>query len=182
MHVYMDRSGDAVKMQNTRNIDELGTALVELMSFLNSPQRDDALLCEAGVTLDRALFPLLVGLGLKGPLGVAELADRVGRDHTTVSRQLAKLESLALVDRCEPGMDRRRRAARLTEDGQRIVHAISQARRRLLSQALAAWSDTERAELATSTRRFADALAAFAQTRAISAAAPSGSAARVGHG
>ena len=73
--------------------------MLDLLGFLNSPQRDDALLREAGVDLDRALFPLLVILGVRGALGVAELADQVGRDHTTVSRQLAKLESLDLVAR-----------------------------------------------------------------------------------
>ena len=80
-------------MHNTRDVEALGAALVELIGFLNSPQRDDALLREAGVALDRALFPLLVRLGMSGPLSVAGLADQVGRDHTTLSRQLAKLDS-----------------------------------------------------------------------------------------
>jgi DNA-binding MarR family transcriptional regulator len=152
-----------VKVQNTRNFDRLGRALVELISFLNSPQRDDALLREAKVSLDRALFPLLVRLGMQGPLGVAELADQVGRDHTTVSRQLAKLESLGLVERCEGEADRRRRAARLTRGGKKIVQAITLARRRLLSQALADWSEADRAVLASLLRRFADTLTEFAR-------------------
>ena len=53
-------------------------ALMDLVGFLNSPQRDDLLLREAGVSLDRALFPLLVRIGAQGPLGVAELAAMVG--------------------------------------------------------------------------------------------------------
>jgi DNA-binding MarR family transcriptional regulator len=93
---------------------------------------------------------------------VAELADQVGRDHTTVSRQLAKLESLDLVAR-ESGDDRRRRAADLTPAGKKIVRAITQARRRLLSKALAHWSEADRAALATLNRRFADALMGFAR-------------------
>ena len=152
-------------MQNTRDLDLLGAALVELIGFLNSPQRDDALLREAGVSLDRALFPLLVNLDIAGPLGVAALADRVGRDHTTVSRQLAKLESLALIKRCDTEADRRRRAAQLTVSGEAIVEAIRKARRRLLSQALADWSKPDQAALATMSRRFANALTAFALTR-----------------
>ena len=145
-------------MQNTRNLDMLASAMLDLLGFLNSPQRDEALLKEAGVRLDRALFPLLVILGARGGLGVAELADQVGRDHTTVSRQLAKLESLGLVARCE-GHDRRRRAAELTAAGKKTVRAITQARRRLLSKALAHWSETDRAALADLNRRFAEALA-----------------------
>lgn len=149
-------------MRNTRNVDMLASAIIELLGFLNSPRRDDALLREAGVDLDRALFPLLVILGARGALGVAELADQVGRDHTTVSRQLAKLESLALIARRE-GDDRRRRAAALTPAGKRIVKAITQARQRLLSKALARWSEADRTALAALNRRFADALIAMAR-------------------
>ena len=185
IHAYIAATGGAVKVQNTRNMDRLGDALVELISFLNSPQRDDALLREAGVSLDRALFPLLVGLGMKGPLGVAELADRVGRDHTTVSRQLAKLESMTLIERCATDADRRRRAARLTAEGRAIVEAITEARRRLLTRALARWSEADRAALAGTFRRFVDALQDLALargSRAPSAATPSGSAPRGDHG
>ena len=153
-------------MQNTRNSDMLASSLIDLIGFLNSPQRDDALLREAGVDLDRALFPLLVILGRRGALGVAELADQVGRDHTTVSRQLAKLESLDLVARSESDADRRRRAAQLTRGGTKIVQAITQARRRLLSKALAGWSAADRAALANLNRRFADSLMDFARERA----------------
>jgi DNA-binding MarR family transcriptional regulator len=161
----MPLPGDRVKVHNTSNIDGLASALIDLVSFLNSPQRDDALLREAEVTLDRALFPLLVRLGMRGPLGVAELADQVGRDHTTVSRQLAKLESLNLVERCDSPADRRRRAARLTLAGETVVQAITEARRRLLSAALAAWSEADRTALASLNRRFADALIGFARER-----------------
>jgi DNA-binding MarR family transcriptional regulator len=143
-------------------LDALAGAMLDLLGFLNSPQRDDALLCEAGVSLDRALFPLLVILGARGSLGVAELADQVGRDHTTVSRQLAKLESLDLVAR-QDGDDRRRRAAALTSAGKKIVRAITQARRRLLSKALAHWSEADRASLAALNRRFANALMVMAR-------------------
>jgi DNA-binding MarR family transcriptional regulator len=154
-----------VKVYNTRNMDRLASSLIDIIGFLNSPQRDDALLREAGVSLDRALFPLLVRLGARGPLGVAELAGQVGRDHSTVSRQLARLEGLGLIERCEREADRRRNAARLTVAGRKIVEAITTARRRLLSRALADWSEADRAALADLNRRFADALIGFAAER-----------------
>lgn len=162
-NIGLARSG--VKVQNTRNFEKLGASLVDLIGFLNSPQRDDALLREAGVSLDRALFPLLVALGARGPLNVAELADQVGRDHTTVSRQLAKLETLNLIERGGSDSDRRRRTAWLTGTGKRIVQAITLARRRLLARALADWSEADRAALANLNRRFADALVNFANDR-----------------
>jgi DNA-binding MarR family transcriptional regulator len=159
----MGRSGATVKVQNTRDWDRLGAALVDLMSLFASPRRDDVLMREARISLDRALLPLLVRLGMQGPLGVAELADQVGRDRTTVSRQLAKLETLDLVERCDDDADRRRRAARLTEEGRTTTRAIVLARRRLLARALADWSAADREALADYVRRFADALIDFAR-------------------
>jgi DNA-binding MarR family transcriptional regulator len=147
-------------MHHTRDIDELGAALVDLMSFFASPQRDDALLREAGVELDRALFPLLVRLAMRGQLSVAGLGAQVGRDHTTISRQLAKLKEMGLVSRPAAGADRRVRTAALTAAGQDVVQAISSARQRLLAKVLADWSEADRASLATLNRRFVDALAA----------------------
>ncbi len=135
------------------------------MSFFAGPQRDDALLREAGVKLDRALFPLLVRLATAGPLSVAGLAAQVGRDHTTISRQLSKLQTLGLVSRQDNDPDRRVRAAALTAAGEDIVRAIAAARRRLLSRVLADWSDADLAGLATLNRRFVDALAKGARDR-----------------
>ncbi len=107
-----------------------------------------------------------MALGARGTLGVAELAGLVGRDHTTVSRQLAKLESLQLIARCESDADRRRNTAQLTKAGRKIVREIAGARRRLLSRALAGWSEADRGALADLNRRFADTLIAFARDRA----------------
>jgi DNA-binding MarR family transcriptional regulator len=141
-------------------LDKLGGALLDLAALLNSPQRDEALLREASVAIDRALFPLLVALGARGSLTVAEVAELVGRDHTTVSRQLAKLDSLGLIERSAGEEDRRKTAAGLTAKGRKIVQAITAARRRLLGRALASWSATDLKTLAEINRRFADALIA----------------------
>ena len=95
-------------VQNTHISDQLRqlhAALLDIVSVMNRPQRDEVLIKEAGIPLDRALFPLLVGIERFGPIGVVELADRVGRDYTTVSRQVAKLESLGLVKRQDSAAD-----------------------------------------------------------------------------
>lgn len=147
-------------------MSELATALLDLMSFFSSPRRDDALLRAAGVKLDRALFPLLVRLAMCGPLSVAGLAAQVGRDHTTISRQLSKLEDMGLVSRQGVDPDRRVRTTALTPDGEAIVRAISATRERLLSTVLADWSEADRESLATLNRRFVDALKSAAGDRA----------------
>lgn len=136
-------------------LPELHAAIVELVAMMNQPQRDDVLLKEASVALDRALFPLLVGIERFGPMGVVDLADRAGRDHTTVSRQVAKLVELGLVEK-RPGTDARVHKAVITKEGRRMTDALSAARQRLAAPVLAKWSDKDFATLVRLLRRFVD--------------------------
>jgi DNA-binding MarR family transcriptional regulator len=129
--------------------------MMDLAEFLNRPQADDMLLREAGVSLDRALFPLLVRIERKGPIGVVDLADAAGRDHSVVSRQVAKLESLGLVER-RPGTDKRVREAVVTERGRELTDALDAARRRLAGPLLGRWSTGDLQELARLLRKFVD--------------------------
>jgi DNA-binding MarR family transcriptional regulator len=126
--------------------------------MLNSPRQDNLLLEEAGVTLDRALFPLLVRIGAAAALNVGMLADQVGRDQSTVSRQTAKLEALGLIRRCAGKSDQRAREAVITADGRRLVQSITNARRRLLERLLGTWSIADVQALARLNRRLADAM------------------------
>jgi DNA-binding MarR family transcriptional regulator len=145
-------------MYNTRNADAIAAALLDLTGCLNSPRQDDVLLCAAGVSLDRALFPLLVRLSHAGGMGVATLAEHVGRDASTVSRQLAKLEDLGLVKRPAAKTDMRVREATITKAGARTVDAITQARRKLLGEMLKSWSVDERELFPRLVQRLADAM------------------------
>ena len=89
---------------------ELHSALLEIVGVMNRPQRDEATIREAGISLDRALFALLILVERFGPIGVGDLADRVGRDHTTVLHAIRKTESLLQED-----ADLRRAADEVTE-------------------------------------------------------------------
>lgn len=145
-------------MQNTHKrgtLRMLHEALVDIVGVINRPQNDAILLREAGVSLERALFPPLVVIQRRGPIGVGELADRVGRDYTTVSRQVAKLESLGLVVRREGKADRRVTETVVTDKGQAMSDALDAARERLARIALADWSEHDLRELARLLRRFA---------------------------
>ena len=148
-------------MQNTHMrgvLRLLHEALIDVVAIFNRPQNDMILLREAGVLLDRALFPLLVLIQRRGPLGVGELADRVGRDYTTVSRQVAKLEGLGLVARRAGKTDRRVTEGVVTEKGQAMSEMLDAARERLAGNAIAGWSKHDLEELARLLRRFADNL------------------------
>ncbi|WP_437483456.1 hypothetical protein WME75_42850 [Sorangium sp. So ce1014] len=73
--------------------------MVDLIALMNQPHRDQALLAEAGISLDRALFALLVGIERFGPIGVVELSDepstgcRLGEDTRGGQRSAVERQS-----------------------------------------------------------------------------------------
>jgi DNA-binding MarR family transcriptional regulator len=149
------------KVQNThigRLLRDLHGALIDIVSVMNRPQRDEAMVREAGISLDRALFPLLVMVERLGPVGVVDLADRVGRDYTTVSRQVAKLESLGLIDRQGSAADRRVREATITRRGKEMTNLVDGARERMGRAIFASWDPRDVEELVRLMRKFADAV------------------------
>jgi DNA-binding MarR family transcriptional regulator len=148
-------------VQNTRISEQIRVihgALLDIVSVINRPDRDEVLIKEAGIRLDRALFPLLVGIERLGPISIVELASRTGRDHTTVSRQVAKLESLGLVDRRANETDRRVREAVVTRQGKEMTVHIDAARERIGTAIFASWKPAEIDDLVRLMRKFADAM------------------------
>jgi DNA-binding MarR family transcriptional regulator len=123
---------------------------------MNRPRRDSALLQEAGVSLDRALFPLLIAIERKGPIGVVELSELVGRDYTTVSRQVTKLGGLGLINRRPSKADIRMRELSITAKGKDMTGAIDAARERMATVLFATWNKRDLQELARLMRRFVD--------------------------
>ena len=149
------------KVQNTHipaQLRRLHGALLDIVAVMNRPQRDEALIRAAGIPLDRALFPLLVGIERFGPIGVVEMADRVGRDYTTVSRQVAKLESLGLVERKGSAADRRVREVIVSPKGKAMTDLVDAARERIGRAIFATWEAHDIDELVRLMRKFADAL------------------------
>ncbi|WP_315830986.1 MarR family winged helix-turn-helix transcriptional regulator [Bradyrhizobium prioriisuperbiae] len=148
-------------VQNTHIRDQLRQlhgAVLDIVGVMNRPQRDEVLIKAAGIPLDRALFPLLVGIERFGPIGVVEMADRTGRDYTTVSRQIAKLESLDLVTRQGSATDRRVREAVITAKGKAMTNLVDAARERIGRAIFASWDAPDIAELVRLMRKFADAV------------------------
>ncbi|WP_231993233.1 MarR family winged helix-turn-helix transcriptional regulator [Mitsuaria sp. 7] len=140
-------------------------ALIRIASVMNRPRNDERLIEEAGVLLDRALFPLLVGIERLGPIGVVDLSERVGRDYTTVSRQVAKLESLNLVSRQKSAQDSRVREAVVTAEGQAMTDRIDTARQRMGREIFGEWSKEELDDLVHLMTKFVDALEGATESR-----------------
>jgi DNA-binding MarR family transcriptional regulator len=138
------------------DLRQLHDAMMDLVGVINRPEPDARLIAEAGIPLDRALFPLLVRIERKGPIGVVELADLAGRDHSTVSRQVAKLESLGLVERRPGQTDKRVREAVVSAKGRAMTDALDEARQRLRGPILAKWTAQDRKDLIRLMRKLAD--------------------------
>jgi DNA-binding MarR family transcriptional regulator len=144
-----------------RDLLQLREALLDLSGVLNRPQPDAALIALSGVDLDRALFPLLVRVERRGPLAIGELAELCGRDYSTVSRQISKLEKLGLVGRQADAADARITKATITRKGRAMTLALDRAREKLMTALLTDWDKKEVAELARLLRKFADAALRF---------------------
>jgi DNA-binding MarR family transcriptional regulator len=67
-------------------------------------------------------FTILVMLMLRGPARIGDLAERLGIERTTLSRNLARVEALSWV-RIRPARDRRSRTVSVTAKGRVVVAA-----------------------------------------------------------
>lgn len=149
-------------MQDAHKYDvtDFHGALLDIIGVMNQPQRDDSLLSEAGVSLDQILFPLLVTIDRYGPLGVVELADRLGRDYTTVSRQVKRLEAQGLVQKKPGAKDKRVSEVTTSEQGKALTMKIAQARMTLMNQIFKNWQEEEVRNLFRLVRQYADGIKA----------------------
>jgi len=149
------------KVQDTHSSEQMKVlhgALISIVSTLNRPRNDEKMIEEAGIRLDRALFSVLVGIERLGPIGVMELAERTGRDYTTISRQVAKLESLGLVNRRVNPADRRVREAIISSKGKAMTDRIDAARERMGNVIFKDWSRDELDVFVRLIRKFAASL------------------------
>lgn len=138
-----------------KDIRDLHDALLDIIGFMSRPEPDVELMSEMAMPLERALLPLLVRIDRRGPIGVVELADLVGRDYTTVSRQVARLDELGLVVRRAGTRDKRVREAEVTELGREMADAIDRMREEIVGELMADWTNAERRDLARLLKRMA---------------------------
>lgn len=141
-------------------LPEILASILDIVGVFNSPERDAAMLESAGLSLERALYPLLVLISKFGPISISDLAERVGRDYSTVSRQTARLEVLLLVSRHKNPSDRRSTEAVVTERGRAAAIAVDGARARLAMEIFRDWEVRDFDELVRLLRTLADGLSA----------------------
>lgn len=116
----------------------------ELGLFLRRARASSArLAARVHPDLEPAAYPLLAHIERTPDVRARELAAHIGVGKGTMSRQLARLEELALVERRPDPEDSRGQLIRLTEEGRRRFEGARVARREFLGAALGAWTDDE---------------------------------------
>lgn len=162
MHILKGAKPVSIKKVHNAHIKvllpELHRSLIDIVTIMNRPERDVELLTRAGLTLERALFPLLVLVERLGPIGVVDLAGRVGRDYTTVSRQVSRLEELGLVTRRLSAADKRVREAVVTPQGKAATDALDAAREQIAVAKFADWDRKDFDDLVRLMRMLVDTM------------------------
>ncbi|WP_432563822.1 MarR family winged helix-turn-helix transcriptional regulator [Kineococcus sp. SYSU DK003] len=104
--------------------------------------------------VERAMHVVLHVLADAGPLRVGALAERLGTDPSTTSRQTAELAERALLRRLPDPEDRRASLLDVTEAGHTVVTAMRRRRHDHLARAVEDFDDGELAVFTDLLSRF----------------------------
>ena len=111
-----------------------------------------------GVTVHRSGYRVLVRVSEFAPARLSDVAESVGLDLSTVSRQVRDLVVAGLITKMPDPADGRAALLSLTDRGAAVIDAVSGSRRRALSEAIGDWSDDERNALASGLLRLGTGL------------------------
>ncbi|GAB3074097.1 MULTISPECIES: MarR family winged helix-turn-helix transcriptional regulator [unclassified Phycicoccus] len=131
-------------------LGELEVELTRLLRRARSSQQRTA--SQVHPDLDASGYAVLVtvrdlaeaGGGARG----GDISDVLGLHKSTMSRNLAVLEELGLIERIPDPLDARARQVRLTAEGSRALEESFEGRRERLRQQLTTWETQDIAELA----------------------------------
>src|SRR5688500_5399194 len=98
--------------------------------------------------LDGAAYGLLALLQVTGPLRASDLVARLGLDKSTVSRQVANLVDLGLVDRAADPVDGRAQVLTPSVEGAARLERVRQSRRARWEADMSDWPAEDVARLA----------------------------------
>lgn len=94
-------------------------------------------------SMDRAAYLLLNRLDREGPMGVKALAEAMGIDSSTVTRQVAPLVDTGLVKRTSHPEDGRAVVLAVSPRGRGRLEEVRDSRRRLMAEVTDGWTTQE---------------------------------------
>ena len=144
-----------VTTEELRTADDVGSQLIRIVRLVERVQTQYH--AEHPDAVDRATYLLLVHLVKDGARRAGALAETVHLDPSTVSRQVAQLVRLGLVERVADPADGRATLLVATAEGHRVFDENRQMRNRRIAALMADWSADDRRTLARLLTRFTEA-------------------------
>lgn len=138
--------------------NDIFKALINLFSIINRTDRDKKMIATAGVNLESAAFRVFGGIAHLQQTSVGNLAVILGKNYSSISRQIDKLEAAGLVRTYPSNSDSRIRMSELTKQGEEINSMISLTRQRIMQEALEDWTTEEKNELLHLLKRLFEAM------------------------
>jgi DNA-binding MarR family transcriptional regulator len=124
-------------------VDVIETEITRLARTLSLLSRHT----EPDITVDRAGYLLLRTLDRIGPASINALANVVGLDGSTVTRQVATMKDLGLVERSVNPEDRRSCIISPTAEGRSLMRHVRRSRRNSLDTVISDWTEEDRSAL-----------------------------------
>ncbi|WET01829.1 MarR family transcriptional regulator [Flavobacterium sp. YJ01] len=120
-------------------------------------RRTNALMTEAGITLQLEQLPLLMILRHSG-FSQRELSDKTMRDKSSILRSITALEKKNLVGVAKDKTDKRKNIVSLTEEGFAMAKEIRSLMKRAEDEVMSVFSPKERIEALNVVKSYADKL------------------------
>jgi DNA-binding MarR family transcriptional regulator len=132
--------------------DEVSGQLIRLVRLME--RKHAQYQAEHPDAVERATYMLLVHLVKGGPRRSGALADAVHSDPSTISRQVAHLVRLGLVERTADPEDGRATLLAATDEGRRVFEENRRVRLEQIAEMLRDWPVADRRMLAELLARF----------------------------
>lgn len=120
-------------------------------------RRTNALMTEAGITLQLEQLPLLMILRHQG-LSQRELSDKTMRDKSSILRSIIALEKKNLLEVVKDKIDKRKNIVSLTEEGFIMAKEIRALMKKAEDEVMSVFSPKERIEALEIVKSYADKL------------------------
>ena len=135
--------------------DDVSGQLIRLLRLMD--RRQAQYQAEHPDAVERATYFLLVHLVKGGPQRAGALAEAVHSDPSTISRQVAHLVRLGLVERMADPEDGRATLLTATDEGRRVFEENRRMRIERFAEMLSGWPVADRSKFAELLGRFATA-------------------------
>jgi DNA-binding MarR family transcriptional regulator len=126
------------RMAQTSQARDVFAAIVAVFRAIDHVHSSGALATRAGVELDRGLHPVLATIGADGPIRSTALAEALALSPSTVSRHVARLEQMGVVERLPDRADARASLVVLTESGRQALDTLNTAWEEIIAEEIAA--------------------------------------------